>query len=542
MPLYVVEYEVHKRLEQKIKEALTEIIATYGISVMEDTDRLAQFLEDRCGRLREEIVHLTFALRYLLKAGWNPRMQGSEKSEGFYADGLANELGMSADDARALLVELRWITAEAALEAGGVEDGRVVASAGNLRRIAGGVANKPRTMWLRRKSMRNGLVLLAVLVSIAVLLFQIGSQRNPVGDELRIAFMTQMTGPASQTGLNRLRAAQLAVENINKQGGVRGYKLKVVGFDLPGNAELARKNFENIVKDHSVLVAVCGAGAAASRAIAPVADTASVPLVMLSDGSVMAGDSGRPYLYVFGIASSADDRARMMAHFMAKELQKKKAAVLYELNAGFTAETHSQLLNMITEMGCETVADVRPLKRLDADYAAAAKTIKDSGAEVLLIPGRGANTAAMIIAVRAAGFANPIIAENYTESMNEAAAKSLAGSWWLNEVSSLDPQIRSVLRDFRSLYNENVPYGDVEEVLLAYDAMIWIARAFYTAPGYRGEAIRHALLSTRNFPVTHATLTIDPRTHMPFKKAMSVVYCENETGIFQKRIRASDAE
>lgn len=533
---------MHRRLEQKIKEALAEIIATYGVSIMEDTDRLAQFLEDRCGELREEIFLLTFALRYLLKAGWSPRVPGSERSESLYVDGLANNLGMSASTARGLLSELRRIISEAARLEDGSEGGRIVASAGNLRRIAGGVANKPRTMWLRKKSMRNGLVLLAVLASIAVLLFQIGSQRNPVGDELRVAFMTRMTGPASQTGLNRLRAAQLAVESINKQGGIRGYKLKVVGFDLPPDAERARKTFESIVKDRSVLVAVCGVDGAAARAIAPIADTASVPLVMTSDGAAIAEESGRPYLYVFGISSNSYDRARMMAHFMVKDLQKKKAAVLYELNADFTAEAHDQLLSAVTEMGGEIVADVRPLRRLGVDHAAAAKTIKDSGAEALLIPGRGSNTATMIAAVRAAGFTAPIIGENYTENIPEAVGKSLAGSWWINEVSSLDPQIRSALRDFRSLYNENVPPGDVQDVLLAYDTMIWIARAFYTAPGYRGEAIRHALLSTKNFAVTHATLTIDPRTHTPYKKAMSVVYCENETGIFQKRIRGTDVE
>ena len=64
---------------------------------------------------------------------------------------------------------------------------------------------------------------------------------------------------------------------------------------------------------------------------------------------------------------------------------------------------------------------------------------------------------------------------------------------------------------------------------------MWIAAAFQSTPGFRGEAIRHTLLATRNLALTHATLTIDPRTHMPLNKAFAIIYCEEDKGIFQRR-------
>ena len=82
----------------------------------------------------------------------------------------------------------------------------------------------------------------------------------------------------------------------------------------------------------------------------------------------------------------------------------------------------------------------------------------------------------------------------------------------------------------------------MESAILAYDGIRWISNALYQASGYRGEAIRHALLATLNFPAVHATLTIDPRTHGPYNKAMAVVYCPNEKGIFQRRIRTKNIE
>lgn len=529
-------------MDERIKEILKDLVAEYGAGILEDTDRLTQFLEDRCEGSSAEIFRLTFALRYLIKAGWDPRLIISERGDAFYIDGLIRDLGFTASGARDIVTALRGIAAESAEKEEEESGGSLIASPGNLRRIAGGVANKPRTMWIRKKSMRNGLILIAALAAIAVLFFQIGSQRNPVGDELRIAFLARLSGANSQSGLNQLRAVQLAVENINKQGGVRGYKLKIVGFDLPSDPEGARKYTDSILKDPSILVVVSGVGGPVGQAICPAADEAGVPLVVAASDASVTDKSGRPFLYSFSIASDAEYRAKMMAFFVAQGLGKTKNAVFYELNEGFTSADHDALIRSVKNMGGEVVADVSFIRRFGADYVPAVKAINESGAEVLMLPRMGVGAAPIITAARAAGFTSPIISENYTEDISDAAGKAMAGSWWINEISDLDPKIRSVLSDFRALYNENLPHDDVEKAMLAYDAVIWIARAFYSASGYRGEAIRHALLSTRNFPLTHATLTIDPRTHRPYGKAVAIVYCDSEKGIFQKKVRIASPE
>lgn len=527
-------------MEDRTREVLGELAAEYGVGILEDTDRLAQFLEDRCTGLSADIFRLTFALRYLLKSGWNPGKPISERNAAFYTEGLVRDLGFTEAAASDVVVTLRGITASQ--ESGGQEEDRVVASAGNLRRIGGGADNKPRTMWIRKKSMRNGLVLIAALVAIAVLFFQIGSQRNPVGDELRIAFLTRLSGPGSQTGLNQLRAVQLAVENVNRQGGIHGYKLKIVGFDLPADSDGAEKLLSHVMQDQSILVAVSGVGGDVGNDICSVADRLGKPLIIAAPDARITDRSERPFLYAFSISSGAGDRARMMAHFVVNGLAKKKSAIFYELGENFSAADHGMLLRSVKDAGGETVADISFTRRSGADHTPAFTAIKESGAEVLMLPRMGADVASVIAAARAAGFTAPIIGENYTESVSDAAGKAMANSWWINEVSSLDPQVRSVLSDFRGLYNENVRRGDVDEVMLAYDSIIWIAHAFYSASGYRGEAIRHALLSTKNLPTTHATLTIDPRTHAPYNKAMAIIYCDSEKGIFQKRARITDSD
>ena len=256
-----------------IRDILVEIIDSYGIKILEDPDRLAQFLEDRSSLRPEDTFHLTFALRFLLKCGWRPSRREYMKEGADYRASLESQLGFTKEQAAEVMKLINWLME---MEYGGSEDeeetGAVVAVPGNLKKIAGGVANRPRTMRIRKKSLYNGIILIVSLAVLAALFFQIGNQRTPAGDELRIAFFAPMSGPDARLSHVQLKAAQLAVERINSRGLARGeYKLKVIGFDLPADPAAAERAVENVMKDKSMLVMVLGR-ASAAKTLAPLAD------------------------------------------------------------------------------------------------------------------------------------------------------------------------------------------------------------------------------------------------------------------------------
>ena len=84
---------------------------------------------------------------------------------------------------------------------------------------------------------------------------------------------------------------------------------------------------------------------------------------------------------------------------------------------------------------------------------------------------QGKDSAKIVSEARAAGFQETILGEGYTDKTYADAGEALKGSWWVNEVSALDPPIRSVLKEYRSLYNENCPPEDVMAAILAYDGV-----------------------------------------------------------------------
>ncbi|MDY9920501.1 MAG: ABC transporter substrate-binding protein [Synergistota bacterium] len=533
-------------MAEGIKKVLEKLIEDYGLCILEDPDRLSQFLEARNPGESAANFRLAFALRYMIKSGWSVKSKISNKTEAHFRAKLSEHLGFTQEEAEDVLLTLKRIIREEPAECSSGDEAPddLVARPGNLRRIAGGISNKPRTMWIRKKSFYNGIVLIAALLAIVVLFFQIGNQRNPVGDEFRVAFFAPMKGSAAQSSHNQLRAAQLAVEQINKQGGVRGYKIKIVGYDLPDGIPEAEESIRKVMKDDSILVMMTPASQEKAQLMSRIADDISVPLVItasdLTSGAVMKGE--KPYLYAFRIANDTDARAKMMAYFAVQGLSKKKIAFLYNSDDETALTLHESALRWVKIFGGKVTADISGQMKENNDHRAAMEAIVKSGAEVLIIPGKQIDIRSLFRFVRESGYSDTVLAEGYTENLTAGSDRTFLGSWWVNEVSDLDPQIRSVMKDFRTLYNENCPPSDVESAILAYDGVRWIANALYSASGYRGEAIRHALLSTRNFPAVHATLTIDPRTHGPLNKAMAIVYCPNEKGIFQRRVRTKNID
>ena len=528
-------------MSENIRDVLSELIDSYGINILEDPDRLSQFLEDRCALQAEEAFHLTFALRYLLKCGWrvnSARAVLDEEQE----ERLCQQLGFTAGQSKEVAALINGAVADK------YEDGRpagegFVATPGNLRRISGGISNRPRTMRMRKKSLYNGVILLAAMLVLGVLFFQIGSQRTPVGDELRIAFFAPMSGPEARLSHVQLRAAQLAVERINFQGPLREeYKLKVVGFDLPKDPAKAVASVKKAMKDKSFLVMMLGANNGTVAEIARLAESIEAPLIVISPtppGEEELMDAALPYLYTFSLVNDAKARGKVLSYFATQALHKKKIALYYDSSDKLSEETYLSARKWAVGFGAKTVAELSYNGKKESGHTAAMRAIFESGADLLIIPGTGKDSAKIVSEARAAGFQETILGEGYTDKTYADAGEALKGSWWVNEVSALDPPIRSVLKEYRSLYNENCPPEDVMAAILAYDGVRWIAAALQSTPGFRGEAIRHTLLATKNLPLTHATLTIDPRSHMPLNKAMAVVYCAHDKGIFQRRIRVN---
>ena len=92
-----------------MKKVLEKLIEDYGLCILEDPDRLSQFLEARNPGESAANFRLTFALRYMIKSGWSVNSKISNKIETHFSAKLSEHLGFTHEEAEDVLLTMRHV-------------------------------------------------------------------------------------------------------------------------------------------------------------------------------------------------------------------------------------------------------------------------------------------------------------------------------------------------------------------------------------------------------------------------------------------------
>ena len=137
-------------------------------------------------------------------------------------------------------------------------------------------------------------------------------------DTIKIGFPIPLSGPAAVYGRPILTGAQMAVAEINAQGGVLGRKLEILSRDSKANAdEAVRLSRELIIKDNVDFLAGTLTSAEAP-AVSTVAKENKIVFLAPSSKSTILTDAQHIHPYIFRVASNTDVEGLAGAEEMAK--------------------------------------------------------------------------------------------------------------------------------------------------------------------------------------------------------------------------------
>jgi branched-chain amino acid transport system substrate-binding protein len=177
---------------------------------------------------------------------------------------------------------------------------------------------------LRFGKMRN----LVKLVSMVILVLCVGTG-FVYGKELppvKIGAAGPFTGDLSKIGLDALNAIQMAVEEANAEGGIKGRKIEVaIGDDMgdPSKGVLAAERF---AMDKNVLGVVGPMNSATVSAALPAYDRAG--LVIISQSATNPDLSERGYRVMHRICPRDDAQGPAAARFIAEEIKAKNVYII----------------------------------------------------------------------------------------------------------------------------------------------------------------------------------------------------------------------
>src|SRR5947199_3973858 len=135
--------------------------------------------------------------------------------------------------------------------------------------------------------------------------------QNP--KEVKIALVVPLSGPWARQGILEQMGAELAIEDVNKSGGVKalgGAKLKLVIYDTGDSAEKAKNAAQRLVAQEPDVVGGMGSWLSSfTLAVTEVTERAELAWLTLSYSDLI---SGRGFKCVFQSSPTADALATSM--------------------------------------------------------------------------------------------------------------------------------------------------------------------------------------------------------------------------------------
>ena len=361
--------------------------------------------------------------------------------------------------------------------------------------------------------MRKVLALLALIIVV----FAAGTAM--AAEPIKIGYLAALTGDYAQYGITEVNMAKLVVGDINAKGGILGRKIELIPYDTKTRNEDAVNAVRRMIESDKVCAIVGANSSGINIATAPIVAKGKTPQISTvgTNPFVTVENKGKVRPYSFRICFTDPYQGALAADLAYNDLKKTKAAILYNVGSDYAQGLREFFVKDYEKLGGKIVAD-EGFRETDVDFRAQLTTIKNSGADLLFLPGMGKDMALAIKQAQELGLKVTVIGgDGYAEFMNEIAGPAMKGTFWVNHTYLDDPEMAPIFARYKEVYKD-----DCKEFVngtMAYDAMYWLIDAIKRAGKADGQAIAKALEETKGLKLHHATLTIDPATHNPINKA-----------------------
>ena len=357
-----------------------------------------------------------------------------------------------------------------------------------------------------------------VLALLALVIVVFAAEAAFAAEPIKIGYLAALTGDYAQYGITEVNMAKLVVGDINAKGGILGRQIELIPYDTKTRNEDAVNAVRRMIESDKVCAIVGANSSGINIATAPIVAKGKTPQISTvgTNPLVTVDNKGKVRPYSFRICFTDPYQGTLAADLAFKDLGLKKAAILYNVGSDYAQGLREFFVKSYEKLGGKIVAD-EGFRETDVDFRAQLTKIKNSGADLLFLPGMGKDMALAIKQAQELGLQATVIGgDGYAEFMNEIAGPAMKGTYWVNHTYLEDPGMAPIFKRYKDVYKD-----DCKEFVngtMAYDAMYWLIDAIKRAGKAEGPAIAKALEETKGLKLNHATLTVDPKTHNPLNK------------------------
>ena len=352
-------------------------------------------------------------------------------------------------------------------------------------------------------------------------------------DPIKIGMVVPMTGAIAESGKYGIQGVKLAIEEINKAGGVLGRPLELVTEDDQSANPTTILAFNKIVGDKDIVAVLGPTRSTQIQAIAPAVLKAGIP-VMIGGTDPALTHAGNPWFFRFRPNDSYT--VRVMADFGSKVLGKKSWAVVHATDA-FGTSAKTLFTAALKKEGLEPVM-VEGQPNNSPDYTAVALKVKQSGADVMATFITYEQDLAIFakqlqqLGVKLVWVGSPSIT---TTTARNLAGPALYGTYAVADFfAGANPQAKAFAETYQAAYKSPADFFGS----WPYDAIHVLAKAIEAASSREPQKLRAALLAVKGYQGVEGTYAFD--VNGDGLHGYNILKNDNGALVMEKRIDFND--
>ncbi|HLV10609.1 MAG TPA: ABC transporter substrate-binding protein [Halanaerobiales bacterium] len=368
--------------------------------------------------------------------------------------------------------------------------------------------------------MRNKIKLFVSLMIVFTVIIS-GSfiEEISASEKIVIGNLQDMSGPTSVWSSAVTKGAELAVEIINREGGVLGKEIELITYDTELNVQEAISGYYRLV-DRDGAVAVVGAPISADGvALSPIAEDERVPMFgSWMDERATTKEDGSPYKYSFLIQPSSTQQAQFMASYAMNELNMNNFGVLYNEANPYSVSLAEPFEKYVEELGGEIVYS-DTFGSDDRDFRTQITRILNNNPDAIYIPNYIEEITLIVEQTRAMGIDVPFLAGlDAAPPFAELAGDHANNVYYVDNVDLNDEELKEIAEEYVSKFGEE----PVNKSYLGYDSILATVEAIKIAGSTNPQDIAEAGAKIENLEVTTGNLSISPENHRPYGLSMPI--------------------
>lgn len=350
-------------------------------------------------------------------------------------------------------------------------------------------------------------------------------------ETIKIGGMAPLTGALAIYGVTTTNGAELAVKEINENGGVLDKKIEYVMLDTKGDSTEAVMAYNKLV-DEKVAGIIGEVTSKPTLAVAEVAVQDNMPLITPTGTQVDITEAGPN---IFRVCFINPYQGKVLAITSKERLGADTVAVMLNNSSDYSDGIAKAFIEESEKLGMR-VMGVEGYSDGDKDFRPQLTKLAAMNPDVILIPEYYEQAALIATQAREVGVKSIFVGsdgwDGIAKTLDTSAYAAIENSYFTNHFSMEDQseKIQNFLKDYREAYKEDPSAFSA----LGYDAVYMMKSAIEKAGTTDKQKVVDALKGIEYDGIT-GYLTFDD--HNNPVKAVTVLKIENGKYVFDSKVK-----